>query len=106
MACAGRVSFDVRARVENPDFLDGGTTVAVGNTGIEALSAWLARQIDKARAEEIEDQLTAVQLDSFVGHRRLDVGAKLAEARHEGGFVAVPGGVQWTVRREANRRRG
>lgn len=100
MICAGRVRFAVPSPVENPDFLDDGTTVAVGNTGIEALSAFLARSIDRDHAAEIEDQIAAVELASFLDHRALDVGAKLAEGRHEGGFVAVPGGVQWDVRPE------
>ena len=99
MVCAGRVRFDVATVAENPDFQDTTTTVVLANTGTEALSALLARQIQSSTAPElIEDQLEAVQLASFLDHRQLDVGAKFDEARHRKGFLAVSGGTSWSIR--------
>src|SRR5882762_10158541 len=60
--------------------------VAVGNTGTEALSAYLAHTIDnttdKSEKQNIEDQLEALQLSVRLEHRQLDVGSKFVEARH------------------------
>jgi len=70
--------------------------VAVGNTGTEALSAFLANQLpgDKVLLEE---QLEAVQLTATLSNRRLDLGAKFREARHEKGFAALGGETHWAV---------
>ncbi|RTQ50301.1 hypothetical protein EJV47_11800 [Hymenobacter gummosus] len=70
--------------------------VAVGNTGTEALSAFLADHLpgDKSLLEE---QLEAVQLTATLSNRSLDLGAKFQEARHEKGFAALPGETHWTV---------
>jgi hypothetical protein len=89
---------------------DESVTVAVGNTGTEALSSYLAATLagqadgeikNDAAKNIIEDQLEALQLSSKLEHRQLDVGAKFLEARHEKGFTAVPGGPLWTVGPEA-----
>ncbi|MEM7309113.1 MAG: hypothetical protein AAF682_20685 [Planctomycetota bacterium] len=82
--------------------------VSFGNTGSEALSAFLARRIaadqeteDHAAHEaRIEEQLESILLAPGLSHRRLDRAPKVAEARHEKGFVAVPGGSEWRIRPE------
>ncbi|HET6975848.1 MAG TPA: hypothetical protein VFI24_05970 [Pyrinomonadaceae bacterium] len=81
--------------------LDQSATVAIGNTGTEALSACLATKMygNAPDAQEIvEDQLEALHLAPALESRQLDVPAKFVEGRHEKGFAAVPGGTIWTVR--------
>jgi hypothetical protein len=80
--------------------VDETVTVAVGNTGTEALSAYLAERISHQSKTKIEDQLEALQLSHKLEHRQLDVGAKFIESRHEKGFTAIPGGTLWSVRPE------
>jgi hypothetical protein len=80
-------------------------TVAVGNTGTEALSACLASKMYGNAPEEqdiVEDQLEAMHLAPALESRQLDVAAKIVEGRHEKGFSAVPGGTIWTVRADEN----
>lgn len=72
--------------------------VAIGNTGTEALSAFLAG-LQAAPAAEVEDQLEALHLLGEMDHLRIDTGAKFQEARHSRGFMAVPGGTLWHVSR-------
>ena len=81
-------------------------TIAIGNTGTEALSAYLAETLNPEKKRDdlkiiIEDQLEALQLSSSLEHRQLDIGPKFREARHEKGFIALPGGSLWNVRPEA-----
>lgn len=71
--------------------------VAVGNTGTEALSAYLGQKIDNNSQSIIEDQLEALTLSSSLEHRQLDLTAKFEEARHEKGFNAVSSGRIWTI---------
>ena len=99
------------------------TQVTIGNTAMEALSAHLAETLSKhggltdtmrqqygiaasgasAKQSEktvktiIEEQLEAIQLSEDLEHRRLDVGFKFAEARHERQFTAATTGVLWRL---------
>ncbi len=75
--------------------------LAVGNTGTEALSAYLAQAIDPTNKADIEDQLEAVLLAQFLDQQYLDIGPNFQAARHERGFSAVPGGSLWTIRAES-----
>ncbi len=75
--------------------------VAVGNTGTEALSAYLGQKIDNNYQSIIEDQLEALTLSSSLEHRQLDLTAKFEEARHEKGFNAVSSGTIWTISLES-----
>ncbi|MFL5806704.1 MAG: hypothetical protein ACJ8CR_33870, partial [Roseiflexaceae bacterium] len=75
-------------------------TIAVGNTGPQALSAYLADAIGGEQRAAIEEQLEAMLLAPRLDQRRLDLDAKFREARHEAGFVAFPAGSLWTLRRE------
>lgn len=75
-------------------------TVAVANTGTEALSAYLAECLPHGggdRKSKLEEQLEALQLAPRLQGRQLDLGAKFREARHEQGFSGVSGGSGWTV---------
>lgn len=73
--------------------------VAVGNTGTEALSAYLASSTGvDAKRDEVENQLESILLDQRLAGKQLDKAARLADARHEKGFVASFGGYAWTVK--------
>lgn len=101
MLCYARLQFHVTGTdLENPSFQDTDTTITVGNTGVEALSARLAQLVDNNQKRIIEDQLEAITMADRLEHRQLDIGPKFREARHEKGFVAVPGGSLWTIRLE------
>jgi hypothetical protein len=76
-------------------------SVAVGNTGTEALSAYLASQLDGDKLI-IEEQLEALDLAWLLNHRQLDIGPKFHEARHNKGFKARRSGILWTVRLQSN----
>lgn len=76
-------------------------TVAIGNTGTEALSACLTKKLLGAK-KVVEDHLEAMHLSATLAHRQLDVGPKFSEARHEKGFMAVSRGTLWTVRAESD----
>jgi hypothetical protein len=77
-------------------------TIAVGNTSSGALSAYLAHTLaptgSNTPPSRLEEQLEALHLASRLGHKKLDRGPKLAEARHERGFTAVPAGIIWVIR--------
>lgn len=72
--------------------------IAVGNTGTEALSAFLANTLNPSQPAAIEDHLEAVLMASFLDQQYLDVGASFLAARHEKSFNAIPSGSLWSVR--------
>ncbi|MDJ0510205.1 MAG: hypothetical protein QNJ64_13260 [Crocosphaera sp.] len=78
-------------------------TLAVGNTGTEALSAYLAQTINPSQKGIIEEQLEALQLSETLDSQNLDVGAKFQQMRHESGFDAVTAGIRWTIVLETQR---
>jgi hypothetical protein len=77
--------------------IDAHLTLAVGNTGPEALAAWLATRIDPLHSAAVESQLEAILALSSVEQQALDTNPKLAEARHEKTFNAIPGETRWTI---------
>ena len=97
LLCYSRIEF--HPADESPD-AKSEVGIAVGNTGTEALSALLAHELDPERADELEDQLAALEYAERLDSLKLDLGAKFQEARHEKGFQAVAGGTLWTVRPE------
>jgi hypothetical protein len=105
MLCYAKLVFgeakDERLKGERPD--EQSATVAVGNTGAEALSACVAQTLGgDASKQTVEDHLEALNLSSSLEHLQLDVAPKFYEARHEKGFAAVPGGTLWAVRAESD----
>ncbi len=103
MLCYARLAFNLPGgSTGNPAESDPTITLAVGNAGTEALSAYLAKNIDSTQKAVIEDQLEALQLAYRLEHQQLDIGAKFAEARHEKAFSAVHGGFLWTIRPETD----
>ena len=107
--CYARLTFQPGAVAASAAPANIGLDIAVGNTGAEALSAYLAYAIVRERQSgsfteadyqlkaQIEDQLEAVSFSDDLERRQLDIGPKFEEARHEKGFTAVPGGFIWTV---------
>ena len=83
--------------------------VALGNTGTEALSAYLADYSarDPTLAASVpkradhEDQLEAINLAGQLEGRKIDVGPKFREARHSKEFTGAPAGTLWTIRGES-----
>ena len=77
--------------------------ISVGNTGTEALSAHLAKNLtpqdgNGGQTQKIvEEQLEAINLHAKLNHLSLDLAAKFGEARHEKGFKAKSGGTLWSV---------
>ncbi len=80
---------------------NGNISLAIGNTGLEALSAYLASSIHASDSSIqkalVEQQLEALQLTSLLSNRQLDVDARLAEARHTKSFLGVQGGSLWSI---------
>lgn len=73
--------------------------VSIGNTASEALSAYLAATIGgDAGRDAVEDQLESILLDPRLAGKQLDRAARLADARHEKGFAATPGGWIWMIK--------
>ncbi|MDB9407398.1 hypothetical protein PN434_02395 [Microcystis aeruginosa CS-558/01A06] len=93
MLCYARLKFASPTNTEREISVE----VAVGNTGTEALSAYLGQKIDNNSRSIIEDQLEALTLSSSLEHRQFDLTAKFEEARHEKGFNAVSSGRIWTI---------
>lgn len=73
--------------------------IAVGNTGTEALSAYLATKLGGDKAQ-VEDLLESIQVTSKLQNTTLDLGQKFQEARHDAGFIGVAGGNIWNLKLE------
>jgi hypothetical protein len=74
--------------------------IAVGNTGTEALSAFIASTLPGNKKEN-EELLEAIQFTSKLQNRVLDIGYKFQETRHGKGFTAFPGGSLWSIKLES-----
>ena len=96
--CYATVVFSPSGKTTNPAVADPNTVVTVGNTGVEALAAYLASRVDDEHRFIVEEQLEALQLFDLVEQSTLDIGLKFREARHERSFTAVPAGSIWTIR--------
>jgi hypothetical protein len=99
MICYARITFEPGTNLENQQQKQA-VKVALGNTGTEALSAFLANELDPGRKQILEEQLEALQLLKKVGNRKLDIGPKFNESFHEKEFTAVGGGTIWTIHPE------
>lgn len=73
------------------------TQVAVGNTGTEALSAYLASSLSQENKTTIEEQLEAI----LMGNKAVSVvdpGAVFEQNRHQKSFASETGGNLWTLK--------
>jgi len=73
-------------------------TVTIANTGTEALSAYIASQLNPTNKIQLEEQLESLLLQTSLQNRELDLGPRFKEARHEKGFTAESGGSLWEVK--------
>ena len=96
--CYARLTFSSPPRA-NRASTAGAVSIAIGSTGTEALSAYLAHQMaaDPADRIVIEQQLDALEFTDQLEQQQLDVGEKFQEARHERGFNGLSGGLLWSV---------
>lgn len=98
MICYGKISIVPRAFDTIPATeTDLNATVVIGNTGTEAVSAYLGTHLQPDSPLVAEDQLEAIQLKQNLEHRTVDIGAKFQEARHSKEFYGSAGGKLWTV---------
>lgn len=103
--CYSQLTFSPAQDSSNPDQAATDTQVTMGNTGTEALSAYLAGQINEDYGSDyksvMEDQLESIMLSAQLGGSIADTGPKFEEARHEKGFTATPSGSLWIVRKDS-----
>lgn len=75
------------------------TDIAVGYTGTEAVSAYLAGNItSELPKNKIEDTLEAILFGSKIEKGSVDSLPNFYEARHQKGFDGEDGGIIWTLR--------
>ncbi|NEQ65138.1 MAG: hypothetical protein F6K21_06495 [Symploca sp. SIO2D2] len=81
------------------------STLTVGNTATEALSAYLSSSLETDAAQQVivEEQLEAMGLQPKIGVENIDLGAKFREARHDKGFNKIHGGSLWSVRAKSTK---
>jgi hypothetical protein len=99
MACYGRLTFAPAGDVSSAPATSP-VTVAVGNSGPEALCAYLADAIGGVRPLVTEEQLEAMLLAPRLEQGGTDLGIRFSQALHEAGFVARPAGSLWTLRQQ------
>jgi hypothetical protein len=101
MLCYARLTFTSTSGGGSGVPTDSSITVAVGNTGAQALCAYLADAIGETPQSTAEDQLAAMLLVPQLEQGGLDLDARFKEALHETGFVALAAGTLWTLRQQA-----
>jgi hypothetical protein len=78
--------------------------VAVGQTGTDALSAYLANELGSTgdHTREIEQCLNTLLLAGSVQNDLVDIDQNLKESEHSQGFTAVDSGLIWRIRKMKN----
>lgn len=102
MLCYGRLTFEPSSPKSEPSADHASVTVALAHTGTEALSAYLARRVAdnpevSSSKQAIENYLEAIQLSATLEGQRLDLDARLKEARHEKGFMGTATDILWRM---------
>ncbi|WP_020572684.1 hypothetical protein [Parafrankia discariae] len=77
-----------------------GAGVWVANTATEALAAHLGAAVPGASPDGAENLLEALTHADELEAATVDLPLRLAAARHRTSFASVPGGTEWTVRRQ------
>ncbi|NEO84036.1 MAG: hypothetical protein F6J87_07235 [Spirulina sp. SIO3F2] len=105
MLCYGRIQFEPAVppstSAQTPS---NQVDVVLANTGTEALSSYLAQQVAKTpevkmSKAELEAYLETLQLSGTLEGQRLDLEARLTEARHEKGFMASAVDILWVIQK-------
>ena len=97
MVCYAQLTFNPNATIANTR-KDQATSISIGNTGTEALSAYMADRLNPTNTTQLEEQLENLLLQGQLQSIDLDLGARFQEARHEKGFKAVTGGSLWELK--------
>ena len=107
--CYSKLKFTPSGSLSDPAATLPNPVVAVGNTGTEALAAYLSHDFapgaddtSQQIRQTIEDQLEALQLAERLEQHQPDVGPKFRDARHEREFSASAAGMLWRVLPESN----
>lgn len=103
MLCYGRLTFGqgLSNKAQSED--NTSVTIALANTGTEALSTYLANQVTTNQAtplaskQALENYLEALQLSATLEGHHLDLDTRLKEARHEKGFTGLGSGILWRI---------
>jgi hypothetical protein len=109
MLCYGQITFAPLSdtNLTHPSLTNPETGVSVGNTATEALAAHLSSYFEKEmKPDDLEDLLEALQLADHLAQKRLDVGPKFQEGRHENTFRPLSSGKLWTIRRQDDNSQG
>lgn len=91
----GQIDSTSNQEIAQPKF----NKIAVGNSGSEALSAFLAHTLNTEQKSNIEDQLEAILFGSKLPASGVDAGPNFEEARHKKGFDVEDGGPLWTLKK-------
>ena len=102
MLCYGRLTFAPSGDLTSMPPVAAPVTVAIGNSGPDALCAYLGDAVGDADHVTAEEQLEAVLLAPTIEQGKLDLGARFTQALHEAGFVARAAGTLWTLRQESS----
>ena len=91
----GKICFN--GRISTPDVSK--VKLSVGNTGTEALSAYIANTLSANAAEKqtVEEQLESVLVAEKLDKLSGDLGTSFFEARHSKAFKTFSGGLIWTI---------
>lgn len=81
-------------------------SLSIGNTGTEAMSAYLANVIAQNSADILrtEEQLESLLAYRVISSKELDVGPRFQEATHEKSFKAEKGGHIWEIRHDSEKK--
>jgi hypothetical protein len=102
MLCFGRLTFAPSGELTSVPPVAAPVTVAVGNSGPQALCAYLGDAVGGTDQLTAEEQLEAMLLAPTIEQGELDLGARFTQALHESGFVARAAGTLWTLRQESS----
>lgn len=100
--CAGEALYSLvtltkEAVKDNPSRQSQDLELTLGNTGTEAISAYLAKEVDSGYQSQIEDQLEAITFLEDFQEFSNNVGTHFHALRHTKGFRAEKGDALWTV---------
>ncbi|NEO89978.1 MAG: LamG domain-containing protein [Moorea sp. SIO3G5] len=104
IVCYAQIEFNPAETIDNTT-KNGEVSVSLANTGLEALSTYLANRIVEEGATNgesydkntVEEQLEAIQLLKKIANKSVDIGPKFREAFHRNGFTTLQGGSEWAI---------
>lgn len=107
MLCYGKLKFEAICPTNAVTFdVVKNLEVAVGNTSMEAISAYLSNHLapllgidlsDRQKMQKLEDQMELMHLASYIENQELDLAQTCKAIRHETCFQPVAIDPQWTI---------